>query len=73
MPSIKQIENRLGNKCTSLNKVNLHMANAEKGKDKTVLRKLIREKATLDRDIRKLKRQLNAAAILSINYLLTTA
>jgi hypothetical protein len=34
------------------------MANAGKGKDKTVLRKLIREKATLDRDIRKLKRQL---------------
>ena len=58
MSSIKQIQNRLFNKKNSLNKVNLNMANAEKSKNKILLRKLIQEKGTLDRDIRKLERQL---------------
>ena len=58
MPSIKQIQNRLLNKKNSLNKVNLSMANAEKNKNGIVLRKLNQEKGTLDRDIRKLERQL---------------
>jgi hypothetical protein len=58
MPTIKQIQNRLLNKNNSLNKVNLNMADAEKSKNNIVLRKLNQEKATLDRDIRKLKRQL---------------
>ena len=58
MPSIKQIQNRLLNRKNSLNKVNLNMADAEKRKNNIVLRKLSQEKATLDRDISKLKRQL---------------
>ena len=60
MPSIKQIQNRLLNKKNNLNKVNLNMANAEKSKNNNniVLRKLNQEKGTLDRDIRKLERQL---------------
>ena len=58
MPSIKQLQNRLFNKKTSLNKVNLNMATAEKSKNTIVLRKLNQEKGTLDRDIRKLERQL---------------
>jgi len=56
MPSIKQLQNRLLNK--KLNKVNLNIANAEKSKNNAVLRKLNQEKGTLDRDIRKLERQL---------------
>ena len=62
MPSIKQIQNRLLNKKNNLNKVNLNMANAEKSKNNNniVLRKLNQEKGTLDRDIRKLERQLIA-------------
>jgi hypothetical protein len=58
MPSIKQIQNRLLNGKNSLNKVNLNMADAERSKNKIMLRKLNQEKATLDRDISKLKRQL---------------
>ena len=58
MPSIKQIQSRLLNKKNSLNKVNLNMANAEKIKNNIVLRKLNQEKGALDRDIRKLERQL---------------
>jgi hypothetical protein len=58
MPTIKQIQNRLLNRNNSLNKVNLNMADAEKSKNNIVLRKLNQEKATLDRDIKKLKRQL---------------
>jgi hypothetical protein len=58
MPSIKQLQNRLLNKKNSLNKVNLNIANAEKSKNTAVLRRLTQEKGTLDRDIRKLERQL---------------
>jgi len=58
MPSIKQIQSRLLNKKNSLNKVNLNMANAENNKNNMVLRKFNQEKGTLDRDIRKLERQL---------------
>ena len=58
MPSIKQIQNRLLNKKNSLNKVNLSMANSEKSKNNIVLRKLNQENGTLDRDVRKLERQL---------------
>jgi len=58
MPSVKQIQNRLLIKKNNLNKVNLSMANAEKNKNNVLLRKLNQEKGTLDRDIRKLERQL---------------
>ena len=58
MPSIKQIQNRLLAKKNSLNKVTLNMANAEKGKNNVVLRRLDQEKGALGRDIRKLERQL---------------
>ncbi len=58
MPSIKQLQNRLLNKKNSLDKVNLNIANAEKSKNNAVLRRLHQEKGTLDRDIRKLQRQL---------------
>ena len=58
MSSIKQIQNRLLIKKNSLNKVNLNMANAENNKNNVLLRKLNQEKGTLDRDIRKLERQL---------------
>ena len=58
MPSIKQIQNRLLNKKNSLHKVNLNMAKAENRINSIVLRKLNQEKGTLDRDIRKLERQL---------------
>ena len=58
MPSVKQIQNRLLNRKNSLNKVNLNLENAEKRKNNIVLRKLHQEKGTLDRDIRKLERQL---------------
>ena len=60
MPSTKQLQNRLLNKKNSLNKVNLNIANAEKSKNNVVLRRLSQEKGTLDRDIRKLERQLIA-------------
>lgn len=58
MVTLKQIQNRLLNKKSSLNKVSLNMANAEKSKNNMMLRKLNQEKRTLDRDIRKLERQL---------------
>jgi len=54
MPSIKQIQNRLGNKWNSLNKLNLNMANAEKGKNNTEVRKLTREKGTVDGSVKNL-------------------
>ena len=58
MPSIKQIQNRLVNKKDSLNKVNINITRAGKSKNNIALRKLNQEKGTLDRDIRKLERQL---------------
>ncbi len=58
MPSIKQIQSRLLNKKNSLNKVNLDITKAGKNKNNMVLRKFNQEKGTLDRDIRKLERQL---------------
>ena len=58
MPSIKQIQNRLLIKMSSLKKINLNMARAENGNNSIVLRKLNQEKGALDRDIRKLERQL---------------
>ena len=58
MPSVKQLQNRLFNKKTSLNKVTLNVATAEKSKNSPMLRKFNQEKGTLDRDIRKLERQL---------------
>jgi hypothetical protein len=58
MPSIKQIQNRLLVKKNSLEKVTLNMANAKKGKNNIVIRRLDQEKGNLGRDIRKLERQL---------------
>ena len=58
MPSIKQIENRLLNKKNQFSKVSMGVSKAEKSKNNIVLRKLNQEKGTLDRDIRKLERQL---------------
>ena len=58
MPSVKQLQNRILNKKSRFNKVSLNMGNAEKSKNNIMLRKLNQEKGTLDRDIRKLERQL---------------
>lgn len=58
MPSIKQIQNRLANKKDSLNKINKNKTRAGKSKNNIALRKLNQEKGTLDRDIKKLERQL---------------
>jgi len=58
MPSIKQIQSRLLIKKNSLNKVHLNIGKAEDSKNTLVLRKLTQEKGALDRDIRKLERQL---------------
>jgi hypothetical protein len=58
MPSKKQIQYRLESKKTKLNKVTRDVANAEKGKQKILLRKLTQEKGSLDRDIKRLERQL---------------
>ena len=58
MPSIKQLQNRLLSKKNSLNTVNLNLAKAEKSKNNIVVRRLDQEKGTLNRDIRKLERQL---------------
>jgi len=58
MSSIKQIQNRLLNKKNSLNKVNLNMATAEKGKNSIALRRLTQDKDVLNVDIKKLERQL---------------
>ncbi len=58
MPSKKQIQNRLVAKRKHLNKVTQGIAIAEKGKGKTMLRKLTEEKGALKRDITKLERQL---------------
>jgi hypothetical protein len=60
MPSIKQLQNRLLSKKNSLNTVSLNLAKAEKNKNSIVLRRLNQEKGTLDRDIKKLERQLIA-------------
>ena len=58
MPSIKQLQNRLLTKKNRLSTVNLNLAKAEKIKNNIVLRRLNQEKGTLDRDIKKLERQL---------------
>ncbi len=58
MPSMKQLQSRLLGKKNSLNKVTLNLAHAEKSKNKIMSRKLSQEKGTLDRNIRKLERQL---------------
>ena len=58
MLSIKQIQNRLSNKKDSLDKVNINITRAGKSRNNIALRKLNQEKGTLDRDIRKLERQL---------------
>ena len=64
MPSIKQLQNRLIDKKNSLNKINLNIANAEKRKNRIVLRKLDQEKGTLNQDIKKLERRLITEKIL---------
>lgn len=58
MPSIKQLQSRLLNKKRDINKVNLNMATAEKGDNGITLKRLTQNKVSLDRDIRKLERQL---------------
>jgi hypothetical protein len=58
VPSIKQIQNRLANKKDSLNKININITRVGKSKNNIALRKLNQEKGTLDRDIKKLERQL---------------
>ena len=58
MPSVKQLQNRLVNKKHSMNKVNSNMATAEKGDNSITLKRLTQDKSSLDRDIKKLERQL---------------
>jgi hypothetical protein len=58
MPSVKQIQNRLLNKKNSMNKNNLDMTTAEKGKNKLSLRILAQDKDSLNLDIQRLERQL---------------
>jgi hypothetical protein len=58
MPSVKQLQNRLLNKKYSMNKVNLNMATAQKGNNSITLKRLVQDKSSLDRDIKKLERQL---------------
>jgi hypothetical protein len=58
MPSVKQIQNRLLNKKNSMNKNNLDMTTAEKGKNKLSLRILAQDKNSLNLDIQRLERQL---------------
>jgi hypothetical protein len=58
MPTIKQIQSRLLNKKNSLNKINSNMAAADKGNNKITLRRLTQDKGFVDKDIKKLERQL---------------
>ena len=58
MPSIKQLQNRLLNKNHSMKKVNLNMATAQKGDNSIALKRLTQGKVSLDRDVKKLERQL---------------
>jgi hypothetical protein len=58
MPSIKQLQNRLLNKKHSMNKVSLNMTTAEKDNNSITLKRLTQDKGSLDRDIKKLERQL---------------
>jgi hypothetical protein len=58
MPSVKQLQNRLLNKKHSMKKVNLNMATAQKGNNSITLKRLVQDKNSLDRDIKKLERQL---------------
>lgn len=58
MPSIKQIQSRILTKKKTLNTVNLNMKKAEKSNNKIAQRKLSQEMGSLDRDIKKLERQL---------------
>ncbi|MBN1848946.1 MAG: hypothetical protein JW932_10210 [Deltaproteobacteria bacterium] len=67
MSSMKQIQNRLSVKKGNLNKVNLNITKAEQNKNSLVLRRLNQEKGVLDRDIRKLERQLIVEKIDSNN------
>ena len=60
MPSIKQIQSRILTKQKSLNTVNINMKKAEKSNNKIAQRKLSQEIGALDRDIKKLERQLIA-------------
>lgn len=58
MPSIKQLQNRLLTKKHSMNKVSLNMSTAENGNNSITLKRLTQDKVSLDRDIKKLERQL---------------
>ena len=58
MTTIKQIQSRIQNKKSSLDKVNNNIAQATSSKNMIVLRRLNQEKGSLDRDIRNLQRQL---------------
>ena len=58
MPSIKQLQNRLLNKKHNLNKVNSNITTAERGDNSITLKRLTQDKGSLDRDIKKLERQL---------------
>ena len=58
MPSIKQIQNRLSNKKNSMSKVNSNMSTAERGDNAITLKRLTQDRTSLDRDIKKLERQL---------------
>jgi hypothetical protein len=58
MPSIKQLQNRLLTKKHSMNKVSLNMTTAENGNNSITLKRLTQDKGSLDRDIKKLERQL---------------
>jgi|GEM_PF-4742803 len=58
MPSIKQLQSRLLNKKHSMNKVNSNMTTAEKGDNSITLKRLAQGKVSLDKDIKKLERQL---------------
>ena len=58
MTTVKQIQNRILNAKRDLNKVTLNITSGEKNKDKIGLRRLNQKKSYLERDIRKLEREL---------------
>ena len=58
MTTVKQIQNRILNAKRDLNKVIFNITSGEKNKDKIGLRRLNQKKSYLERDIRKLEREL---------------
>lgn len=69
MPSIKQIQNRLLNKKSSLSNINSSIDRSSSDTSKIILKRLYQEKASLGIDIRKLERQLSTAKNTNIEKL----